>query len=260
MIVSAHQPNFAPWLGFFDKALHSDVLVLLDTVQFIKRGYQNRTQLKGVAGPQWLTVPVITKGRYDQATWTSRSTRRPTGRRVHLRTLRGVLAKAPYRDVLLEAVEPIYGREGVRRLVDLNVAVIREVTLRLGIATRLVLASELDVTGSSTRLMLNLTRAVGGDVYLSGPTGRTYLEPELLRGRGRGPALPPVRGLRVPAAATAISRRASAASTTSPTPGSLPGTAVASSPKLRPAADRRSHRPDHIAHEGLVEALLPRRP
>lgn len=184
MIVSAHQPNFAPWLGFFDKALHSDVLVLLDTVQFIKRGYQNRTQLKGTAGPQWLTVPVITKGRYDQATMDVEIDETADWQRVHLRTLQGLLAKAPHRDVLLEAVEPIYGREGVRRLVDLNVAVIREVIVRLGIATRLVLASELDVTGSSTRLMLNLTQAVGGEVYLSGPTGRTYLEPELFAAEG----------------------------------------------------------------------------
>ncbi len=32
--------------------------------------------------------------------------------------------------------------------------------------------------------MLNLTRAVDGDVYLSGPTGRKYLEPELFAAEG----------------------------------------------------------------------------
>ena len=63
-------------------------------------------------------------------------------------------------------------------------ALIRAVADRLGIATRLVLASELDVSGSSTQLMINLTRAVGGDVYLSGPTGRKYLEPELFADAG----------------------------------------------------------------------------
>ena len=81
-------------------------------------------------------------------------------------------------------MEPIYARDDVHRLVDLNVALIRAVADRLGITTRLVLASELDVTGSSTRLMVSLTRAVGGDVYLSGPTGREYLEPELFDAAG----------------------------------------------------------------------------
>ena len=69
MIVAAHQPNFAPWLGFFDKAVAADVLVLLDTVQFIKRGYQNRTRIKSSTGPQWLTVPVISKAWAMNRTW-----------------------------------------------------------------------------------------------------------------------------------------------------------------------------------------------
>ena len=177
MIVAAHQPNFAPWLGFFDKAMAADVLVLLDTVQFIKRGYQNRARIKGSDGPQWLTVPVISKGRYDQATLDVQIDETARWRSVHLRTLRSVLAKAPHRDTLLELVEPIYAQEDVHRLVDLNLAVLRAVAGRFGLGTRLVLASELDVKGSSTELMVSLTKAVGGDVYLSGPTGRRYLEP-----------------------------------------------------------------------------------
>ena len=56
---------------------------------------------------------------------------------------------------------------------------IRAMAEHVGITTRLVMASELEVSGSSTRLMVNLTTALGGDVYLSGPTGRRYLEPEL---------------------------------------------------------------------------------
>jgi hypothetical protein len=177
LIVSAHQPNFAPWVGFFDKMLHSDVFVLLDTVQFIKRGYQNRTRIKGSTGPQWLTVPVISKGRYDQATLDVQIDETTPWRTVHLRTLRTVLAKAPHRDTLLEIVEPIYAREDVHRLVDLNLALLRAVACGFGLATRLVLASDLELTGSSTELMVSLTKSVGGDVYLSGPTGRRYLEP-----------------------------------------------------------------------------------
>ena len=184
MIVSAHQPNFAPWLGFFDKALHSDVLVLLDTVQFTKRGYQNRAQVKGVDGPQWLTVPVITKGRYDQATKDVEIEESADWRRVHLRTLQGILAKAPHRDSLLEVVGSVYAQKDLDRLVDLNLALIRDVVTRIGITTRLVLASELGVSGSSSRLMLNLTRALGGDVYLSGPTGTRYLEEEMFAEQG----------------------------------------------------------------------------
>ena len=184
MIVSAHQPNFAPWLGFFDKAMHSDVLVLLDTVQFIKRGYQNRTRVKTTNGPQWLTVPVVSKGRYDQATRDVEIDETGRWRSVHLRTLRTATANAPNRGALLDLVEPLYAANDVHNLVDLNVALLRAVVARLGIATQLVMASDLPVSGSSTRLMISLTKAVGGDVYLSGPTGRRYLEPELFPDSG----------------------------------------------------------------------------
>ena len=173
MLVTAHQPNF------FDKAMAADVLVLLDTVQFIKRGYQNRTRIKASGGAQWLTVPVVTKGRYDQETRDVEIDATAAWRAVHLRTLRTVLAKAPHRDEVLDVLEPVYAREDVHRLVDLNVALLRALAGRLGVTTKLVTASELGVTGHSTRLMINLTRAVGGDVYLSGPTGRDYLEPDL---------------------------------------------------------------------------------
>ena len=184
MIVSVHQPNFAPWLGFFDKMLHSDVMVLLDSVQFIKRGYQNRAQIKGVNGPQWITVPVISKGRYHQLTCDVEIDESRSWRSVHLRTLQSVLAKAPHRDELLDFLHPIYAKEEFHKLADFNAALIRGVVDCLGITTRLVMASELDCPGSSTRLILNLTKAVGGDTYLSGPSGRKYLEPELFPGEG----------------------------------------------------------------------------
>jgi hypothetical protein len=184
VIVSVHQPNFAPWLGFFDKMMHSDVMVLLDSVQFIKRGYQNRAQIKGPGGSQWLTIPVISKGRYHQLTRDVEIDESRSWRSVHLRTLQSVLARAAHRDALLEFLGPIYAMEELHKLTDFNTALIRGVVSRLGIPTRLVLASELDCPGSSSRLMLNLTKAIGGDTYLSGPSGRNYLDPGMFLAEG----------------------------------------------------------------------------
>jgi hypothetical protein len=178
VIVSVHQPNFAPWLGFFDKMVHSDILVLLDTVQ-MTGGYQNRALLKGTNGPQWLTVPVLRKGRRAQLIRHVEFDEHADWRAVHQRTLHHVLGKAPYRKELLDCIQPIYVREDMHRLADFSTALIREIVQRLGIRTQLVMASELECEGSSSRLIVNLTKAVGGDVYLSGPTGRQYLEPEM---------------------------------------------------------------------------------
>lgn len=179
MIVSIHQPNFAPWLGFFDKMAHSDILVLLDTVQLVKRGYQNRARIKSTNGPRWLTIPVLKKGRFYQLTREAEVDEKSDWRTVHQRTLDHVLSKAPYRQELVDCIKPAYIRKDLHRLADFNTTLIRIIVDRLGIRTHLVMASELECDGKSSQLMVNLTKAVGGDVYLSGPTGRCYLEPKI---------------------------------------------------------------------------------
>ncbi|MGB2630330.1 MAG: WbqC family protein, partial [Candidatus Omnitrophota bacterium] len=59
MKVAIHQPQYLPWLGFFDKMDRADVFVLLDDVQYKKNEWQNRNKIRNVEGWQWLTVPVL---------------------------------------------------------------------------------------------------------------------------------------------------------------------------------------------------------
>ena len=57
------QPGYLPWLGFFDQMRRSDVFVYYDDVQFDKHGWRNRNRIKTPAGPHWLTVPVLHRGK-----------------------------------------------------------------------------------------------------------------------------------------------------------------------------------------------------
>jgi hypothetical protein len=59
MIVAIHQPQYLPWLGYFDKMLAADLFCYLDCVQFKKNEWQNRNRIKTAQGWQWLTVPVM---------------------------------------------------------------------------------------------------------------------------------------------------------------------------------------------------------
>ncbi len=58
MTVAVHQPQYVPWIGYFDKVDQCDAFVVLDTVQFKKNEFQNRNRIKTSRGWQWLTVPV----------------------------------------------------------------------------------------------------------------------------------------------------------------------------------------------------------
>jgi hypothetical protein len=61
------QSNYIPWRGYFDMLRSADEIVLLDSVQYTKRDWRNRNQIKTGKGPLWLTIPVEVKGRYFQA-------------------------------------------------------------------------------------------------------------------------------------------------------------------------------------------------
>ena len=63
MIVSIHQPNYLPWLGYFDKIKQSDIFVVFDDVQFPrgKKHFGHRNQIKTNTGTKWLTVPIKNK-------------------------------------------------------------------------------------------------------------------------------------------------------------------------------------------------------
>ena len=55
-LVAIHQPNFLPWLGYFDKIVRADVFVILDNVQFSRGTLVNRVRVIVANKPHWATA------------------------------------------------------------------------------------------------------------------------------------------------------------------------------------------------------------
>ncbi len=60
------QSCYIPWKGFFDLIGRCDEYVVYDSAQYAKRHWHNRNRIKTADGVQWLTIPVIAKGRFEQ--------------------------------------------------------------------------------------------------------------------------------------------------------------------------------------------------
>lgn len=172
-MASIHQPQYLPYLGFFHKLANSDVHVLLDNVQFHRRGLQHRNKIKTSTGPQWLTVPVSSSSR--EVLGAVRVSQTEPWRDKHGKTLSLNYARAPHFPALGKELVDLLGKPW-DRLCELNEALIRWVMETTGIQTELVRASDLGVDGTRTDLLVELCRAVGADRYLSGPGGRRYME------------------------------------------------------------------------------------
>lgn len=182
-IVSIHQPNYVPWSGYFYKMAIGDVHVLLDDVVYDSKGFTNRNRVRTPEGWTWLTVPV--HSRDDTRIEEVRIANEHEWRRKHWKTLQTYYNNAPHLEAHRDALEAIYDREW-EWLADLNVELIEHVRASLGLETELVRSSTLEIEGRKSELNLGLTRAVGGTVYLSGPSGREYLDQERFASEGIG--------------------------------------------------------------------------
>lgn len=182
MIVTIHQPDFLPWLGFFDRWARADLYVVLDDVQFIRRGWQHRDLIKTAQGPAWLTVPVCKKGRFAERIRDVETEDGPW-RRKHLATLHAAYARAPYFKSIFPLLEEAYAKEH-RRLLDLNLDLLRLAAAQLGISRPLALASDAPQAESGSLRLVRLCQVHGADTYLTGQGSRNYLDEGAFRAAG----------------------------------------------------------------------------
>lgn len=171
--VAIHQPQYLPYLGFFHKLNHCDVLVVLDNVEFPNRGVQNRNKIKTKDGWQWLTVPVIQKrGQLIQDVKIENSI--PWQAR-HRKALVTNYSRAPYFIHYADELQTLLTNP-VTDLVTLDMILVGWAMRALGIQKPIFYASQLDAPGKQTEHLIQLCRAVQADCYLSGQGGRNYMD------------------------------------------------------------------------------------
>jgi hypothetical protein len=174
MILSAHQPAYLPWLGYFDKIIRSDIFIYLDTVQFEKNSFTNRNRVKTLQGPLWLTVPVKAKGHLDKTMMDIEIDNSQPWRRKHLNSIFMNYKKAPRFEECYEKLETLY-QDRHQLLAELCWEQLQFWVKELGIRTPIVRASILPVQAKKSDLVLELCRHYEADHYLSGILGKEYL-------------------------------------------------------------------------------------
>jgi hypothetical protein len=184
MIVSAGQPYFAPFPGFFYKARLSDVLVVLDSVQFpLGTTWISRNRFKNSRGTLWMTVPVWKKGLGLQKIDDVRICYDFHWTRKHLESLKVAYANSPYLADHLPFVEKLFSGT-FERLIDLNLSIIRYILKQLQIRTELVLLSELGLEAKGSLLPVQICRKMGSLRFAAQYSARKYLDPDLFRESG----------------------------------------------------------------------------
>ena len=175
MIVSVHQPQYLPWLGYLDKIARSDAFVYLDTVQYKAREWQNRNKIRTKDGTMWLTVPVLSKGLGLQPICDVRIDNSFHWQKDHWSSLRCWYGSSPYFERYQPFFKDVYARHW-DRLIDLNIHISCFLLKEFGITTPVYMESELGTTGRSTERIIELCQKVKARVYFTGLGGHNYLD------------------------------------------------------------------------------------
>ena len=187
-VVAIHQPNFFPWLGYFDKLARADVFVILDHVQFpkTKGNWGNRVQLLVGGSPHWTTLPIRRDYHGVRSYDAMLIAEDKPWRRDLMQTLHANYARAAAFHEVVSLLEPLVNRP-IENLARYNLAAIGEIARWIGVDPgKIVLSSSLSVGGQATEMLIDLVRAVGGTAYLCGGGSGGYLEPEKFAEAGIG--------------------------------------------------------------------------
>ena len=183
MIVTVHQPDFLPWLGFFDRWQESNIYIVLDDVQFLRRGWHHRDKIKTQNGVQWLTVPVRKKSRYHQTIKEVRINTDENWRHKPMKSIQAAYRKATNFDLVYGRLSEIYNMDH-DLLISFNMNLLRLCSKMFGISTPLVFASEFNVKSTGSQRLVDLVKSVGGKEYLTGTGSRDYLDEVLFNKEG----------------------------------------------------------------------------
>ncbi len=175
MIVAVHQPQYIPWIGYFDKIDKSDCFVFLDQVQYKPREYQNRNKIRTKDGSIWLTVPVISKGMGRQKICDVRIDNDFSWQKRHWKNLKTWYGRAKSFNDHFEFFEVVYTKRW-EKLIDLNVSIINYILEELEIKASIHYESELNIDAQKTDRIIEICKRLKADTYLSGMGGKNYLE------------------------------------------------------------------------------------
>jgi hypothetical protein len=182
--IAISQSNYIPWKGYFDMIAKADEFVLYDDMQFTRRDWRNRNQIKTAHGIQWLSIPVMSKGNYSEpikmirigdASWAA----------AHWKSIRLSYGRAPHFSEFAPKIEKLYSEAAaLETLSEVNYLFLRGLCDILQISTPISWSMNYDIGEGKNEKLLNICRQAGATHYLSGPAAKNYIDEAAFRAKG----------------------------------------------------------------------------
>lgn len=174
--VVIHQPDFLPYLGFFHRLLSADLYIVLDNVQFLRRGWHHRDKIKTKHGESWLTIGIqkasqdtrINKIYLNENDW----------KQNHLNSFYLNYKNASFYNEIIPYVEKLYDKD-YDKMIDFNFASIEMLLEMFNINIKIEFESTYNLSSKSNELLIELLKSVDSNKYLSGIGAKDYFDKEI---------------------------------------------------------------------------------
>jgi hypothetical protein len=185
-IVAIHQPNFFPWLGYFDKISRSDVFIFLDDVQYQKTGgsWSNRVKVLINCEGRWLTAPVDRSFHGSRYVNEMEFSSKENWRSKLIKSVTSTYKRTPFFDEIYLVIEALI-KNPENNVATYNIHTIKTLTSALGYSTKsMINSSDLRTESSSTERLIELIMGAHGKTYLCGGGSSGYQEDEAFHKAG----------------------------------------------------------------------------
>ncbi len=174
------QPYFFPYLGYFSLIKYSERFVFFDTPQYISHGWVNRNRiLKPDGTPGYITVP-IQKAKQTATIEEILISENSDWKEKIYGQLTSYKRKAPRYNDTIEFLHSILDKDYHNSLSVLNIETTKEVCNYLGIQRQFDTFSEMNLNIDDVKMpdewALNITKALGGDIYVNPPGGQSFFD------------------------------------------------------------------------------------
>lgn len=174
-ILTAHQPAYLPWLGYFHKISLAHEFVLLDLVQYEKNSFINRNKIKVSNGEAWLTIPVIMKDHLGKFVCDMQIEERSDWRKKHWQSILMNYKRAPFFRLYADFFENYY-RETTSDLTSFISISHQFILDELKIKCPQTNLSDMNVVSKKQDLIIDMCKMKQANVFIFGSQGKEYAD------------------------------------------------------------------------------------
>lgn len=172
--VFIHQPEYFPWTHFFEKLYKSDIVVLLDSVQYSRRSFQNRNIVFSETGSKWITVPIIKSPRETKIN-DIKINNKIEWQELHRDILTKLYSDNIYFDEINNLFKKVFENKW-ENLSDLNIYIIKKIIKYFNLNKKIFLSSELKLKNKKSDLILEICNFFKVNEYVTGLGSKSYLD------------------------------------------------------------------------------------